>query len=444
MSMSVAEARAEVKKRFDEAEVLEKKYDDPETMPNEDRTRVRQLLDEIDGLESKLATLEDAEARRARILDGINKYTKTAQRPPNATTDDGERRRYWSPGSQFIDSHTYKELKLQGAFNSALQRIEFAVNLADGTSLLEWHKAMQEKALLRGGSATSGQAFVLEDHRPGYIDILQRELNVLDLVPRLPTESDTVEYVREDTFTNAAAFVAEATGFTATSIGDQGIKPQSTLAYSTQTGTVKTLAHWIPVTNRMLSDAPAIRGIIDGRLLLGLTLTLETQVVSGDGAGENLTGISNVNGVNVVAKGGVANENNLDAIFRARNAVRITGHGRPSAVLMHPTDFALIRLARESAATATPGSYLMGPPSQVGASTLWGLPVVESEALTAGTAFVADWAQGCTLFDREQGSVRVGTINDQFIRNIQTILAELRAAFIVWRPTCFTKVTALA
>jgi hypothetical protein len=72
------------------------------------------------------------------------------------------------------------------------------------------------------------------------------------------------------------------------------------------------------------------------------------------------------------------------------------------------------------------------------------MPVVESEAVPTGTAIIADWAQGCTLFDREQGSVRVGTINDQFIRNIQTILAELRAAFIIWRPACFTKVTGLA
>jgi HK97 family phage major capsid protein len=354
---------------------------------------------------------------------------------------DADAKRY-SPGSQFIGSPTYKELKLKGAFNSALQRVEFAVNLAEGTSLLEWQHAT--KALLRGGSSTSGQPFVLEDHRPGYIDILQRELNVLDLLPRLPTESDTIEYVLESTFTNNAAFTAEATGFTATSLGGAGIKPESALAYSTQTGTVKTLAHWIPITNRMLSDAPAIRGIIDGRLLLGLTLVLENQVVSGDGTGENLTGITNVAGINVVGKGLVASENNLDAIFRGRNLVRITGHGRPSAILMHPTDFGLIRLARESASTATPGSYLMGPPTQTGATTLWGMPVVESEAVTAGTSIVADWAQGCTLFDREQGSVRVGTINDQFVRNMQTVLAELRAAFIIWRPTCFTKVTGIA
>lgn len=446
MAMTIDEARSEIKNRLDAAQVIEKKYPDPAGMPNEELEQVKHLLEEVDGIEANLAALESKEMRLKRIYQGLERVESrpsavqphSVRGPGGMQVKDDEDNRRYSPGQQFVGSTEYKAHQISGVFNSPLNRVEFAVPLKEGTSLLEW------KALLRGGSSTSGQAFVLEDHQPGYVDILQRELNVLDLIPRLPTSSDTIEYVSEDTFTNAAAFVAEATGFNATALGDQGVKPQSTLAYSTKTSTIKTMAHWIPVTNRMLSDAPAIRGIIDGRLLLGLTLVLETQIVSGNGAGENLTGLVSTNGINVVAKGGVANENNLDAIFRGRNLVRITGNGRPSAVLMHPTDFALIRLARESAATGTPGSYLMGPPSQVGATTLWGMPVIESAALTAGVAIVADWAQGMTLFDREQGNVRVGTINDQFIRNIQTILAELRAAFVVWRPTCVTQVTALA
>ena len=47
------------------------------------------------------------------------------------------------------------------------------------------------------------------------------------------------------------------------------------------------------------------------------------------------------------------------------------------------------------------------------------------------------------LWDREEGQVRVGWINDQFIRNIQTLLAELRAAFGVLRGAAFSKVTGL-
>jgi HK97 family phage major capsid protein len=188
----------------------------------------------------------------------------------------------------------------------------------------------------------------------------------------------------------------------------------------------------------MLDDAPAIRGIINGRLLLGLDLVLETQVVSGNGSGSNLTGILSTAGINIQ---GVGTDSVADAIFKARTQIVVTGLGRPGAILLHPNDWQAVRLARENAASATLGGYMMGPPSAVGFTTLWGIPVVESQALTENTGLIGDFAQGCTLFDREQAAIRVGTIDDQFVRNMQTILAELRVAFVVWRPTMFTKIT---
>jgi len=190
----------------------------------------------------------------------------------------------------------------------------------------------------------------------------------------------------------------------------------------------------------MLSDAPAIRSIIDQRLLFGLQQKLQSQIVSGDGTGENLTGILNLAGIGVVGKGTDAG---VDALYKGRTYVAWTGLGRPTAFVLNPTDWQNIRLSRESAATATPGTYLFGPPSLGGADTLWGLPVVLDPNIPAGTGLIGDFNQGVTLYDREQGAVRVGTVNDQFIRNMQTILAELRVAFVGWRPTVFCKVTGL-
>lgn len=432
MSMSVAEARSEIKNLFEEAQVIEEKYPDPTEMPNEDREQLKSLLGEIDGLEAKLATLEDAEARRQRILGGIERYNKPAPRSlrPGARADEIQEGKTQSPGDQFVTSREYRELKMNGAFNSHLNKVVFHVNLKDGTSLIQW------KDLLRGSSDSSGGAFVTEDRQPGMVDILQRDIVFLDLVPRISTDSDTIEYVQEDTFTNNAAVVAEATATTGTS----GLKPESALAYSVQTSPVRTVAHWIPVTNRMLADAPQVRGLINGRLLLGLDLKLEDQVLDGDGSGENLTGILNTSGINIQ---GVGSDNELDAIFKARTQIRVNGKGRPGAIVLHPNDWESIRLARENADTGTLGQYLMGPPSQAGAVTIWGIPVIESEALDENTGLIGDFQMGCVLYDREQSAVRVGTIDDQFVRNMQTILAELRAAFVVYRPAMFTKVTGL-
>jgi HK97 family phage major capsid protein len=437
--MTVAEARAEIKSLFEKADLIEKRYPDGVITNNEDLAEVKRCLTEVDGLEAKLAGLEDAESRRARILAGMDRYTKPAPGAtlPGQQVKDIQEGQTLSPGDQFLQAREYRELKLAGHFNSSLARVQFAVSLKDGTSLIQWSKRMQmeSKALLRGGSATSGGAFVVNEHLSGLVDVRQRELTLLDLIPRVTTESDVVEYVKEDTFTNAAAAVAEASATTGTS----GLKPESTLAYSVATSPVRTIAHWIPVTNRMLADAPAIRGTINGRLLLGLDLTLESEIVTGAGTGEHLTGLLGA-GINIVGKG---TDSVVDAIFKGRTKVRVTGKGRPSAAVLNPNDWEAIRLSRENAATGTLGGYLMGPPSQVGAVTLWGMPVVEAEALTENTGLVGDFGMGCSLFDREQAAIRVGTIDDQFVRNMQTILAELRAAFVVYRPAMFTKITGI-
>ena len=106
-------------------------------------------------------------------------------------------------------------------------------------------------------------------------------------------------------------------------------------------------------------------------------------------------------------------------------------------------DWAAVRLSRESAVTGNvnPGGYLWGAPSMSGPDTLWGRPVVMSLGMTEGTVLTGDFQLGCQLFDREQAAIKVGTIDDQFVRNMQTILAELRAAFAVFRPTAFCRVT---
>jgi HK97 family phage major capsid protein len=212
------------------------------------------------------------------------------------------------------------------------------------------------------------------------------------------------------------------------------------MTFQTLTTPVQTLAHWMPVTNQLLSDAPAIRGIIDARLLLGLQLALETGIVSGNGTAPNLLGILNSG----IQTNGLGTGSTADAIYNAMNQVMVTGLAQPNGVVLHPNDWATIRLSRESTGTSgLLGGYLMGPPSMLGAQTLWGRTVVLSLGIPENTGLVGDFQLGCMLFDREQSAIRVGTINDQFVRNLQTLLAELRAAFVVFRPTAFCQTTGI-
>jgi HK97 family phage major capsid protein len=444
MSMTAAETRQEIKNRYTTLEEIERRYPQGLITNAEDLAQETRLLEEVDTLEANLATMEDAEQRKARILDGLAKYSRpavTLQHGQQRGEQEGSKQQQ-SPGDQFINSNEYKAIKQSGRLNS-LQRVEFSVSLQQGTSLLEWKslapklESIEHKALLRVTGASPTAPIVFPDVRPGILELLPRQFSLLDLIPRLPTESDTVEIVQQTSRNNSAAFTAEATATT----GTTGRKPESALAYAPVTFPVKTLATWIPVTNRLLADAPAIRGVVNTQLLQMLDEVLEDQMLNGNGVGENVTGLLNTVGI---LTSGLAGASAIDAILRARAAIRTASHTRPNAVVLNPADFVTIRLTRQSAATATQGGYLMGDPTNVGMPTLWSMAVIESEIVPAGTALVGDFVMGATLFDREEAAVRVGMIDDQFVRNMQTILAELRVAFAVWRPNAFARITGVA
>jgi HK97 family phage major capsid protein len=429
-NMTLEEMRREAKSRLEQASEIEQRHtgQGAEPLSGADLERVRQLLVEADLLHDRIGTAEEVKALSDKTEQMLNHYSKPVL--PGQLSQGAPKGRQVDPGQQFIRSGPYLEVKNRGLLNSALNKLDFASPLADGTSLLEW------KATLSGSVSTSGGALVPTDVRSNLVDMLFPQINVLDLIPRATTESDAIEYMRQTTQTLNVAFVPEATGSALT--GTDGRKPESTLGYVNVTAYVRTAATWLPVTNRLLADAPAIRGIINSQLLMGLTQAVEAQVISGDGNGENLLGILNTPGRQTFARGTF---NEVDAIFHARTLVRTGSKLAPTGVVMHPVDYEQVRLLRENAASATLGQYLMAPPTTAGVPTVFGMAVVESENIAPNTVIVGNFSQGCQIFDREQSAIRVGLINDQLIRNQQTILAEERLAFVVWRPSAFVEIT---
>lgn len=433
MSMTVAEAQLEIRKRVDDVKAIVGKYEGGVVTNNEDKAHVEAQMAEINGLELKLGELQDAAQRDSALVALEQKYGKPAgpMHFPDPNDGGGSRGGPRSLGELFTQDPEYQGRKQRGLFNSNSARHEFVIGLPDELKGQMSIAAMQRKALVYSGSAVAGSLFV-NDRLPGVVELLNRELNLLDLIPSTPTDSDTIEYVKEDARTNAATGVAEATATT----GTTGTKPEGNMAFSSATSPVVTIAEWIPVTNKMLSDGPAIRGLIDERLVYDLRDVLEAQVLGGTAGSTSLGGILTA-GISTVAAG----TNTIDAIMDAMVAVAATGKVTPTNVVMHPSDFSAIRTARENAATGTLGGYLWGSPATAGPLTVWGLPVTLSLGMTENTILVGNFRRGCMLFDREQPQIRVGTIDDQFVRNMQTILAELRAAFVVFRPTAFCQIT---
>lgn len=256
------------------------------------------------------------------------------------------------------------------------------------------------------------------------------------------TDSNAIEFYRELLFTNNAAFVAEATATSPTTLGQSGVKPESALTFERDSALVQTLAHWIPITNAAAADEPQLRTLIDARLLDGLRTVEDDALLNGDGNAPNISGLLDVSGTqsaddayfssNAVEDAGTPNED-FNRILRARRLVRITGRARPTFVFLNPID-------HERMLSTTDGNrqYMAGGPfsAGMGINSLWGLRVIETESLASGSFVVGD-GRMAAVWDRMQATVQVGLINDQFIRNMQTILAEERVAFTVYRPAAF-------
>jgi HK97 family phage major capsid protein len=290
------------------------------------------------------------------------------------------------------------------------------------------------KTLVTGASDTSGGALVVNDWLGMQVGLgaFQRPLTIRDIVTNGTTTSDTVEYVRVTSVTNNAGPVAEstATADPGAMTAANGVKPESALAMQKINETVKTIAHWLPATKRALSDAGQVRTLIDQFLRYGIEEELEDQMISGAGTGENFTGIANVSGIQAQAW----DTNILTTTRKARTKVRTVGRSIPTAYVLNPADWEIIDLLQDNEAR-----YYFGGPARQGQPTLWGLPVIESEAVPAGVGYVADWRKA-VLWDREDASITVSDSHANFfIRNMVAFLGEMRVAFGVLQPNAFVQ-----
>jgi HK97 family phage major capsid protein len=296
------------------------------------------------------------------------------------------------------------------------------------------------KDLFFSGDRSQSAGVLVETDKRGMIPpTYERPLSVRQLFTQGNTTSDTIEYLRWASVTNNAAVVPEARsadpigGAVTAVIG--GVKPQSTFSFDRDETTVKTIAHWIPITKRALADAAQMRTYIDSFLRYGLEEEFEDQLIAGSGTGENFLGLYNQPGVQTQAAPG-AGEDNLDILLKARTKVKIGGRADPTAYVMNPIDRQNIQLMRNDN-----GDFYGGGPFSLINPPIWGLPVIESEAVTPGTAWVAAWNWG-VIYDREQASVQATDSHaDFFVRNLVAILAEMRAGFAIWKPAAFCKIT---
>lgn len=403
--------------------------DDERKTFDENMAKARELHEQIKTVKADQVVLDEAK----KLADEIG-MPESAKDDIDATGREKDtRERVKSLGLQVVESPQFKAMLAP-----------FAGRVPEKARIQS--DPIQIKSLITGASDTSGGAFVVAE-QTGIVEMLgRRPLTVRNLISVRRTGSDTVEYVRQTSHTNAAAPVAEATTAAAATANTttgvlelpagSGVKPEGAWAFERDTATVKTIAEWVPASKRALADVAQLEGLINDELRADLAETEEDQILNGDGVGENLPGILNTAGIQTQAFA----TDIFTTIRKALTKAKTVGRVVPNGILMNPSDTETVDLVRDNSGGAGTGQFMGGGPFAQGAvKTLWGVPVVESEAIAAGSALVGDFRKA-VLWDREQASVTMTDSHaDFFTRNLVAILGEERVAFAVTRPTAFVE-----
>lgn len=248
------------------------------------------------------------------------------------------------------------------------------------------------------------------------VNRIARQANLLQFaVNRGTTNSMYVTYIQQ-TAQPQSAWTGEAV-----------TKTEYEVKYTEVSKQVKKVAGTVKVSKEMLSDLSFVQNEINTDLVQGVLSALDRSILNGAG-GTDLEGILSF--APLFSAGTFANTipvaNILDVIRVAISQIE-TAKFTPTHVVLHPVDVARMQLTK-----ATGGEYTMPIfyPSQNNELRVANLIVVSTTYMTAGDFLVGDMTKS-NLRIRENVNVQVGYVNDDFQRNMVTILAEARAVHYV-------------
>ncbi|CDG97195.1 Phage major capsid protein, HK97 family [Xenorhabdus bovienii str. puntauvense] len=263
---------------------------------------------------------------------------------------------------------------------------------------------------------------VVEPQRLPGVDVAPKQrLFIRDLIAPGKTTSSAIFWVQQTGFTNKAAVVPENTA-----------KPYSDIQFATKITAVTTVAHMFKASKQILDDFAQLQSLVDAEMRYGLKFVEEQEILFGDGSGAHLHGII-PQASKFKAEFKVDKQNGIDDLRLAMLQAQLARFPA-SAHVLHFIDWASIELTKDSL-----GRYILGNPAGLIGPTLWGLPVVATEAAAfRGKFLTGAFNAGAQIFDREETNVVISTENtDDFEKNMISLRCEERLALAVKRPEAF-------
>lgn len=387
------------------------------TVDAEQRAEFIARNDELDTLAKEVRELEVFESKKAQLETDVEQGKAVTTPAPVFNEEPVQE-------MKTLGQALYESKSVQAFINEGQKNI---------TSEIKWSPLVEKKTLL---TETGYPPAVVRDDLI-VPTALRNPNSVIDLFDVIQTDQYQYKYLEETTFTNNGAEVAEG-----------GAMGESALAFTEQTENIRKFGVSIPVTEELLADVSAVQGYLDSRLRTQLNLRLDSQLLNGDGSAPNIRGILNKSGINTFDYSSYAgNLKRIGQVYQAITEIRKDAFVEPDAIIMHPSDWNDV--VTEVNAVTTSGSLnplFVGAGMMSGAPTasMWGVPVIASTAIGAGTALVGAFGGGQAVHIVSRSGIEVAmsdSHDDFFTKDKVMMKASLRLGFPIYRATAFCSIT---
>lgn len=257
-----------------------------------------------------------------------------------------------------------------------------------------------------GGSPVAG-GITIDDQ----ISVAPRKrASIRDVANVASISTPSVVYAELKDVTGDAAWVPEG-----------GLKPSMTASVETVTVSAGKVALTAKVTTEVLQDIPQLEREIEAEIINKIGLKEEDGIFNGTGSGGQIKGVGDLIPAFSLTRIEVSKSPNMyDAIVAAYTQIVSVSNMAysPNAIRMNPVDYANMQLTKNDN-----GDYIR--PFKIGDELITGLRVIQDPNVKLGSFQMGDFRY---LFIRDYValSMSIGWENDDFTKNLVTILGEKR------------------
>lgn len=380
-----------------------------------DKAQIDNLTKEINALKAELKTLTEEKVGESiktinDMLATMSKQIAEVQESVNVMKDAGNSRGITgkSFGRSVIDAIKEAGLDKKKSWSkNEHQTIEVKFDILGNIQ-----KAVGTITTANVTPAGNAAAipFTLTEYESGFARIVRRKPWILMIANVSRTTKKYVQWAEIVAGEGAANYTAE------------GVKKnQIDFDWVEKSAEVLKITAFIKVSKEALEDVDGLEAEINNELTEQILLKVDAELLTGAGTTGILSGIqANDTAYNAGSFAGTIPNANKSDVLRTAIAQVVAANFIPDYALLHPNDIASMELEK-----GTDGHYVMPPFRSADGTMIAGVKVIGNTGQTVDKFTVGDFTKFHVRM-REDLTIDIGLENDDFTKNLRTILAEIR------------------